>query len=104
MPKYVLAYHGGRTADTETEQAEVMAQWGAWFESLGSAVVDPGNPTGESQTIAADGSARAGGGPNPLTGYSLITATSLDDAVGLAKGCPVLAADGTIEVAETIDM
>jgi len=104
MPKYILAYHGGGAAESESEQAEVMAAWGAWLGSLGDAVVDSGNPTGASTTLKADGSASAGGGANPLTGYSLINATDLDGAVSLAKGCPIFASGGTIEVAEAIEM
>ena len=53
---------------------------------------------------AADGSASAGGGPNPVTGYTLLSANDLESAVSLAKGCPILATGGTIEVAETIEM
>ncbi len=104
MPKYVLAYHGGGMASTEAEQAAAMAAWGAWFGTLGNAVVDGGNPTGATKTVKADGSAVDGGGANPITGYSLISATDLDAAVSLAKGCPVLASGGTVEVAEAIDM
>lgn len=104
MPKYVLAYHGGSLPENEADQATVMAAWGAWFGSLGDAVVDGGNPTGPSQTLASDGSTTVGGGANPISGYSLINATDLDAAVSLAKGCPVLASGGTIEVAETIEM
>ncbi len=104
MPKYVLAYHGGGMAATEAEQAAAMAAWGAWFGALGDAVVDGGNPTGASKTVKADGSAVDGGGANPLTGYSLISATDLDAAVSLAKGCPIFASGGTVEVAEAIEM
>jgi len=104
MPKYVLAYHGGSMPESEAEQAAVMAAWGAWFGSLGDAVVDGGYPTGPSKTLASDGSTSDGGGPNPVSGYSLINATDLDAAVSLVKGCPILAAGGTIEVAETIEM
>src|ERR1700730_4127904 len=100
MPKYVLAYHDGSMAASESEQAAARAAWGAWFGSLGDAVVDAGNPTGPSRTLASDGSTNDGGGPNPLSGYSLINATDLDAAVGLAKGCPILGAGGTVEVAE----
>jgi hypothetical protein len=104
MPKYVLAYHGGGAPDSEADQAEVMAAWGAWFGSLGDAVVDGGNPTGASKTLAADGSTTDGGGANPVTGYSLINAADLEAAVSLVKGCPIFAGGGTIEVAEAIDM
>ena len=91
MPKYVLAYHGGHMAENEAEQAAAMAAWGAWFGSLGDAVLDGGNPVGRSKTLAADGSATDGGGANPISGYSLVDATDLDAAVSLAKGCPILA-------------
>jgi hypothetical protein len=46
----------------------------------------------------------AGGGTNPLSGYSLINADNIDAAVQHAKGCPILAVGGTVEVAEAIDM
>jgi hypothetical protein len=104
MPKYLLAYHGGGMAEDPAEQAKAMEAWGAWFGSLGDAVVDAGAPTGASRTLAADGSASEGGGPNPVSGYSLVTATDLNTAVSLAKACPILASGGTIEVAETIEM
>jgi hypothetical protein len=44
-----------------------------------------------------------GGGQNPVSGYSVIKADSLDAAVKLAKDCPVLLGGGTIEVAETFN-
>jgi hypothetical protein len=104
MSKYLLAYHGGSMAETEAAQAEAMAAWGSWFATLGAAVVDGGAPCAAATTIGADGSTSAGGGVNPVSGYSLITADDLDAAVALAKGCPILAAGGSIEVAETVDM
>ena len=33
MANYLLAYHGGGMADTEEEQARVMAAWGKWYET-----------------------------------------------------------------------
>jgi hypothetical protein len=41
---------------------------------------------------------------NPASGYSLIEASDLDDALAKAKGCPHLQGNGTIEIAETFDM
>jgi hypothetical protein len=104
MPKYVFAYHGGGMTTDPEAQAAVMQAWGAWFGSLGSDLVDGGNPTGASKTVVADGSTSDGGGANPISGYSLVNATDLDSAVSLAKGCPILAAGGTVEVAEAIEM
>jgi hypothetical protein len=104
MTKYLLVYHGGSMPETEAEGAAVMESWVNWFASLGEAVVDVGNPTSASGTIASDGAVSEGGGANPATGYSLIQVDSLDAAVALAKGCPVLSAGGSVEIAETVDV
>ena len=103
MAKYLLVYHGGGMAEGEEAQAKVMAAWGAWFQSLGPALADGGNPIAQTKTIAANGSVSDGGGANAASGYSLIEADSLDAAVGLAKGCPVLESGASIEVAETFN-
>ena len=104
MPKYVFAYHGGKMPETEEEGAQVMAEWMAWFEGLGDAVVDGGNPVGPSSTLHADGSITCDGGSNPLSGYSLINAADIEVATEIARGCPILRAEGSIEIAECFDM
>jgi hypothetical protein len=83
MAKYLFVYHGG---------------------SMGAAVIDGGNPVGDSSTVNPDGSVSGNGGANPASGYSLIEATDLDDALAKAQGCPILVGGGSIEVAEAIDM
>ena len=102
MANYLLAYHGGGMPSTPAEQAKVMEAWGQWFGSLGAAVVDGGNPVAQASTIAANGSVSNGGGANPVSGYSIIKADSLEAAVSLAKGCPIIGSGGgSIEVCET---
>ena len=102
MAKYLLAYRGGGMPDSPEATANVMAAWGAWFGKLGAAVADPGNPVSQAKTIAADGSV-SGDGRSSLSGYSIISAESLDAAIALAKGCPVLSSGATIEVCETFE-
>ena len=104
MPKYLFVYHGGDDPETEEEVAEVMDDWGNWLGSMGSAVIDGGNPVGQSSTVHPDGSVTSDGGSNPASGYGLFEASDLDDALAKAKGCPILKANGSIEVAEAIDM
>jgi len=101
VAKFLLAYHGGGMPESEEERAKVGAAWGAWFESSGGAITDPGDPVSQARTIAADGSVSHGGGANPVSGYSLVEAESLDAAVEIAKRCPVLQGGASIEVAET---
>ena len=97
MGKYVFAYKGGGMAPTEEEQQRVMAAWTAWFGTLGDSVVEIGNPFGASAAVN-------GGSTSGLTGYSVVSAESLDDAVAKAGGCPILANGGGVEVYETIEM
>ncbi len=104
MATYLLAYHGGGgMAQDEAARNQIMAQWGKWFQDLGPALADGGNPVMRAKTISSKGSVAEGGGQNPVTGYSLIKADSLDAAVKLAQGCPVLSSGGSIEVAETFN-
>ena len=104
MAKYLFVYHGGKNPESEEEVAKVMDDWGNWLGSMGAAVIDGGNPVGISTTVNPDGSVASNGGANPASGYSLIEASDLDDAIAKAKGCPILAAEGSVELAEAFDM
>lgn len=103
MANYLLVYHGGGMPEGEAAQQQEMQAWGAWFGGLGAAVVDGGNPVGATSTIASNGSTSDGGGANPATGYSVIQADSMAAATELAKGCPILASGGSIELCETFN-
>jgi hypothetical protein len=99
MATYLLAYVGGDQPESPEDGQAVMAAWTAWFDGMGAAALDPGNPFGASAAVAPDGS--VGAASAGVTGYSLISAESLDAAVAVAKGCPHLAANGSVEVYET---
>lgn len=102
MANYLLTYHGeGGMPTTDAEREATMAKWGAWFGKLGDAVVDPGNPATHAKAISPDGSVMDATS-NP-TGYSVIRADSLDQAVELSKGCPVLEIGQVVLVTETFD-
>jgi len=104
MAKFLLAYHGGGMPETEEEQAQVLAAWGEWYGKLGASVVDPGNPIGQTKTVGADGSVSAGGGVNPVSGYTIIDVSDIDAAAEAAKSCPIVQSGGSIEVAETFNV
>ena len=104
MAKYVFSYHGGKISTDPAEIKKMMDAWGAWFGSMGSAVIDGGNAVGQPSTVKSDGSMVGGGGANPVSGYSLIEASSLEDAHMKAKGCPILKTGGSIEIAQAMDM
>ena len=104
MAKYLYVYHGGKMPATEQEKIQAMDAWGRWYGSLGNAIVDGGNPVGQSYTVRSDASVVEDGGPNPASGYSLVEAADLATALEMAKRCPILASGGSVEVAQAIDM
>ena len=58
--------------------------------------------TPKAKTIGADGKVTDGAFA-AATGYTLIKADSLDNAVEIAKGCPVLIGGARVAVYETFD-
>ncbi|MEM8978286.1 MAG: hypothetical protein AAGD04_02310 [Pseudomonadota bacterium] len=104
MPKYLFIYHGGGKPETQEEGEKAMAAWGAWYEGLGAATVDPGAPVGQSHTVSASGHVE-NGGANPASGYTIITASDYAEACAHAAKNPlVLDGSGSVEVAEMMEM
>ena len=104
MAQYVFAYSGGKgVAANEAERSAQYARWGQWFAELGAAVVDGGAATGTAKKVGPGGSV-SDGGSRGLTGYSIVAADSLDSAVELAKGCPILEIGGAVDVYAAIAM
>jgi hypothetical protein len=97
MAKFVYLYTGGSQPESEEEGAKVMKAWMDWLGGMGDHVVDMGNPFGAS--AAVNGSPKSG-----ATGYSVVTASSLDEAVTHAKGCPIFDGGGNVEVFEAMEM
>jgi hypothetical protein len=75
------------------DSAESFTAWNTWFARLGDNLVDRGNPVlGERASLGNCG------GDTELGGYTLITATDVEAAIALSKGCPRLAKGGGIEI------
>ena len=102
MPKFVMTFHSG--ANPEEPSPDVMDRWMAWFGELGEAIVDMGAPFGASATVAADGSSSEGAGSDPATGYTVIQAADMDEAIAKASGCPGLSGTGSLKIFEAMDM
>ena len=104
MPEFIYAFHGGGKPDTPEEGAKVMARWEAWMGGMGDKLVNPGAPVGMSKTVSKDGVAD-NGGSNPLSGYTVVSAASIEEACEMAKSCPILDdGNGTVEVAPVMEM
>jgi hypothetical protein len=105
MTNFVIVYTGGGMPESEAEQAAVMGAWGAWYEGMGEAIVDGGNPFGAAKSIGGDGQVHDGPiSSPPATGYTIVAANSLDAAMAKVKNHPHLQYGGQISVYETFQM
>ena len=106
MANYVVIYSGGMGMSAEpAEQERIQGEWGAWYGKMGEAVVDGGAPFAASKTFSGQGAAVADGpGNTPATGYTIISADSLDAAAAACADHPHLNHGGQVQVFETIDM
>ena len=85
MGKFVLLYTGSGTPETEEEQAEAMAAWGAWYEAMGEAITDGGNPFSASKSVTKSGISDGPVSSPAITGYTIIEADSLENAAAKAE-------------------
>ena len=102
MANFLLIYKGGGMPTTDEARKESMDAWGAWMKACGDNLVDAGNPCSNSKAVTKDGAKDVSG--EPVTGYSVIKADSMDDAVKAASMVPlVVDGTGSCEVYETFD-
>jgi hypothetical protein len=94
--KYVFLYTGGTAPRSEAEGKAMMDAWMAWFGKIGPSIVDGGAPLAPGGKLL--GNAKASG----ASGYSIVSADSLDAAVKLTDNHPHLAQGGGIEVLESV--
>lgn len=98
--KYMLTFRDGKgMGATAEEQQKLMAAWGAWYGTVGAALVDGGAPFGASQSVSTNG-----GTAPALGGYAVVSAGSIDEAAKHAKSSPVYADGGSVDVYELIEM
>lgn len=104
MTKYLLTYHGEFAGfpDDPAEVEQIMAAWGAWYGSIGDALVDGGAPCGPSTAIGPDGAAIDA--PAQLTGYTIVEVADEAAATKIAQGCPVLEGGSSVQISALIDM
>lgn len=99
MNKYLFVVYGPR-AENEGERAAGMVEMAGWYQSLGTALIDPGAPFTGARTVSQNGVEAGPIGPN-AAGYNLVQVSSLAAATELAEGCPLLKHGRRIIVFET---
>jgi hypothetical protein len=104
MPTYLITYHGGPGMPTDPEAArQMLAAFQAWVAETGDAMRDPGAPLASAKTVSAESDAD-GQGKAEISGYTVIEAATLDEAVELVRGHPFLTRGGSLQVSESISV
>jgi hypothetical protein len=96
VKKFVMLYHG-----QEEPTAEVRDAWRAWFASVGDRFVDSGNPLANCVEVSKTGVRELSPEQGAATGYSIISAETLEDAVRVLEGCPIV---GSVRLYEAMAM
>ena len=89
------------TVGYETPTKEIMDSWMKWFGEIKEHIVDGGNPFGPGKEITASGVEDLQHDNEAITGYTIINAENMDEAVKIAKTCPIITA---IRVYEAMSM
>jgi hypothetical protein len=112
MKDYLLLFRGGLdfSKATPEEQQENMMKWKTWAEQLakdgkyggGSRLTSDGTVIKGSKKQISDGPFTES--KEIIGGYISITASDKEEAVEMAKGCPIFHYDGIVEIREVIKM
>ena len=106
MSEYLFLYRGpsGDSASPEQMQ-QIMQKWLAWFKDLGERghIKNPGQPLETAGRVVRGRAKSVHDGPfaeakDVVNGYTLIEAKDIDQAAEVAKGCPILDREGSVEV------
>ena len=92
MKRFMLLHVG-----FETPTPEIMAAWNTWFESVADQTVEHGGLR-DGREISHSGTKDLPMGMEPITGYSIIKAESLDDAEEIAQRNPFIASIRVYEI------
>jgi hypothetical protein len=89
---------------TDPEAAQQMlAAFQAWVSETGEAMRDPGAPLAGAKTVSAD-SVAEGQTEARVSGYTVIEAGTIDEAVELVRNHPFLSRGGSLQVSESISV
>ncbi len=111
MNEFVLLFHRANDAVPSPSQLQsTMKQWEDWIGSIAARnkLASTGNRLSSEGRVVKSNSVVTDGPyaeiKESLGGYIIVKAKDYDDAVTLAKGCPILKIGGNVEVRQTVPM
>lgn len=109
MKDFLFVYRSDNTNPPKSSPEEMQAMMQRWMDWL-SGIAAQNKLTDQGNRLAGDGkvvkpSNVIADGPymeikESIGGYSIVKTDSLEEAVELAKGCPILNVGGNVEVRE----
>lgn len=107
MSEFTYLFRGRDMNQSREQQQKTMAKWSAWFKELSANghLKDPGHPLVATGKVVKGKTKSIIDGPfaeakDVIGGYVVVEATDLAHAAELAKGCPILEVDGSVEIRE----
>jgi hypothetical protein len=94
MSKFLFLYKGYTTPTPEIGQA-----WMTWFHTHADRMIDSGNPMGVGAEVTPNATDQIEPGPDSFTGYSILNADSMDEAIDLARTNPMITSVVVYELA-----
>jgi hypothetical protein len=85
VSKFLFLYKGYVTPTPEIGQA-----WMHWFDTHANNMIDSGNPITAGVEITPDATEEIESGLDSLTGYSILNADNLDEAIAIARTNPMI--------------
>jgi len=93
MKKFVLLHYG-----FEKPTPEIMAAWGAWFEAMKNNIVDMGGHFSRGREMSKTGAKDLPLGLESITGFTIVTADSFEDAEKMAESNPFISSIRIYEI------
>ena len=85
MKKFMMLHFG-----FQKPTPEIMGAWGRWFESNKENIVDMGGHFSGGREISSEGTKDLPLGLDSITGFTIVSAESLDDAEKMAQSNPYI--------------
>ena len=106
MSEFIYLYRGLNTSALSPEEMQrTLEKWTAWFKELGEKghLKTPGDPLEQGGRVIRGKQKTVTDGPyaeakDVVGGYSVIMAKDITEALELSKSCPILEAEGSVEI------
>ena len=105
MTEFLYIYRGYNADTSETDRQQTMQKWMTWMKELGEKgyLKTVGSPLEKTGKVVSGQRKAVSDGPfaetkDLISGYTIVQAKDIDDAVAASLGCPIFLVGGVVEV------